>query len=305
MKYFRILAMFAFVSLIAASFTACDEDSTSPIDNDPVLAAPSNLKAASADGAIFLTWTASIDENEDNFGSYSITILNKSTNATLAPRTASKGITSARIDGLTNGVRYQFTIRSVTDQGKEGTTFATVEWSPAVRQNTDAGGLPIKVYAITSTTFNSAVDLYNAAGKAEVIPQAGQTFRDRGDLFVDAASTSSSLELTSPDEANNQGMETQFSNATPVDVDNLDAQLASEPPTDASYTLKKLTIQTGSAATGRVYWGRIVRGTDKYYFRLLVKKGSNGSLIQGSGVDRFLEMAVSFQNAPNNPFAKH
>ena len=305
MKYFRILSMLAFVSLIAASFTACDEDSTSPIDNDPVLAAPSNLKAASADGAIFLSWTASIDETESNFGSYSITILNKSTNETLAPRTAGKGITSARIDGLSNGVRYQFTIRSVTNQGKEGTTFATVEWSPAERQNTDAGGLPIKVYATTSTTFNSAVDLYNAAGMAEVIPQAGQTFRDRGDLFVNATSNSSSLEITSPDQANNQGMETQFSNASPVDVDNLDAQLSSEPPTDASYTLKKLTVQTGSAATGRVYWGRLVRGSEKFYFRILVKKGSNGSLIQGSNADRFLEMVASFQNAPNNPFAKH
>lgn len=304
MKYFRILAMLAFVAFSAASFTACDEDSTSPIDNDPVLQAPSNLKAASADGAIFLSWTASIDESESNFGSYSITILNKATNETLAPRTASKGISSARIDGLTNGVRYQFTIRSVTTQGKEGTTFATVEWSPANRQNTDAGGLPIKVYATTST-FNSAVDLYNAQGMAEVIPQLGQIFRDRGDLYVHATSNSSALEITSPDQANNQGYETQFSNATPVDVDNLDAQLASEPPTDASYTLKKLTVQTGSAATGRVYWGRTVRGTDKYYFRLLVKKGSNGSLVQGSNADRFLEMVASFQNAPNNPFAKH
>ncbi len=304
MKKFRILGLIALTALFSAAFTACDED-TNPVDNDPVLAAPSNLKAASADGAIFLNWTASIDESASNFGSYSISILNKATGTTLAPRTAGKGINSMRVDGLTNGVRYQFTIRSVTDLGKDGTTFATVEWSPAPRQNTDKYGVPIKVYATTSTNFDSAVDLYNDSGLAEVIKQSSQIFQDRGDLYVHATSNTSTIEITSPDQANNQGLETQFSNVTPVDIDNLDGQLASEPPSDASFTLKKLTVQTGSAATGRVYFGRLVRGSEKFYFRILVKKGSNGSLIQGSGPDRYLEMVASFQNAPNNPFAKH
>lgn len=298
MKYFRILTMLALAALLSAGFTACDDNTTDPVDTDPVLAAPTNLKAASADNAVFLSWTASIDENESNFGSYEITVLNKATNETLAPRTAGKGISSIRVDGLTNGVRYQFTIRSVTNLGKEGTTFATLEWSPAVRQNA------VNVYATTSTTFNSAVDLYNANGDIEVIPQSGQTFKDRGDLYVFAASNNSSLEIISPDQANNQGLETQFSNVTPVDMDDMNGQLASEPPANGTYTLKKLTVQASSATSGRIYWGRIVRGNDMYYFRLLVKKGGNGSLVQGSGNDRFLEMGVSFQNAPNNPFAK-
>ncbi|MBR9975637.1 MAG: fibronectin type III domain-containing protein [Bacteroidetes bacterium] len=305
MKHFRILTMIALAALLTAGFTACDDNTTDPVDTDPVLAAPTNLKAASAHGAVFLSWTASFDENESNFGSYKITVTNNTTGETLAPRTAGKGINSIRVDGLTNGVRYQFTIRSVTDLGKDGTTFATIEWSPAVRQNTDKNGLPIKVYATTSTMFNSAIDLYNSNGDAEVIPQIGQIFQDRGDLYVHATNSTSAIEIISPDNANNQGLETQFSSATPLALDDLDGQLAAEPPASATYSIKKLTVQTGSATAGRVFWGRIIRGNDMYYFRLLVKKGSNGSLIQGSGNDRYLEMAVSFQNAPNNPFAKH
>lgn len=298
MKHFRILTMFALAALLTAGFTACDENSTDPVDTDPVLAAPTNLKAASADKAIFLSWTPSVDESESNFGSYEITVFNRSTNETLAPRTAGKGISSIRVDGLTNGVMYQFTIRSVTNLGKEGTTFSTIEWSPAVRQTA------VNVYATTSTSFNSAVDLYNASGNIEVIPQSGQTFKDRGDLYVFASGTSSALEITSPDQANNQGLETQFSTAPPVDMDDLDGQLATEPPANGTYTLKKLTVPTGTATSGRIFWGRIVRDSQMYYFRLIVKKGSNGSLIQGSGNDRFLEMGVSFQNVPNIPFAK-
>lgn len=304
MKTFRILTMVALAALLSSAFTACDDNGTDPVDTDPVLAAPTNLKAASADGALFLSWTASIDESESNFGSYQITILNKATNETLAPRTASKGITSVRVDGLTNGVRYQFTIRSVTNLGKEGTTFTTIEWSPAFRQNTDLNGLPIKVYATTSTSFNSAVDLYNDQGKAEVIPQLGQTFQDRGDFYVFAQSNTSTLSIISPDQANNKGMVTEFSNTTPVDIDDLNAQLAMDPPTDASYTQKELTLNNGTVTSGKVYFGRIVRGNDKFYFRLLVKKGSNGALVQGSGADRYIEVVASFQNAPNNPFSK-
>ncbi|MFZ1731111.1 MAG: fibronectin type III domain-containing protein [Bacteroidota bacterium] len=304
MKIFRIMTLVALAALLSSAFTACDSTTTDPVDTDPVLERPTNLRAGSADGATFLSWTASIDESASNFGSYEISILNQSTNETLAPRTAGKGITSLRVDGLTNGVRYLFTIRSLTNLGKEGTTYSMVEWSPAARQNTDNNGLPIKVYATTSSSFNSAIDLYNDLGKAEVIPQSGQVFQDRGDMYVFAASATSALEVISPDQANNKGMATQFSSVAPLDFDNLDGQLAADPPADATYSLNKLTIATGSATAGRIYFGRIVRGTDKFYFRMLVKKGSAGSLIQGTGNDRFVEMAVSFQNAPNNPFAK-
>jgi hypothetical protein len=68
--------------------------------------------------------------------------------------------------------------------------------------------------------------------------------------------------------------------------------------------LKEITLSDITVNTGKVYFGRLVRGTDFYYFRMLVKRGANGKLIQGSGNDRYVELAISFQNAPNNPFAK-
>jgi hypothetical protein len=305
MKSINILKTLALAIVIGVTFAACDEDGDNPITTDPEVAAPTNLMAASDNGAVYLSWTASLDESADNFGSYDISILNMSTNQTLpTPITVAKGISSVRIDGLTNGVRYTFTVRSVTTLGNESTDFAMIEWSPAVRQAQDAMGNLIKVYATTSSSFNSAIDLYNAAGLAEVIAQSGTEFADRGDLYVFASSASSTLSLKSPAEANNKGLETQFSNATPVDVDDLDDQLASEPPAGSTYILKEITLNNGTVTAGHVYWGRLVRGSDYFYFRLLIKKGSNGSLVQGTGNDRYVEMHVSFQNAPNNPFAK-
>ncbi|MCZ7556406.1 MAG: fibronectin type III domain-containing protein [Bacteroidia bacterium] len=303
MKSFAFLKTIALALLVSVSFVACDEESD-PIGSDPDVLAPTNLKAGSADGAVFLNWTASASASASNFNGYEIAILNKATNTALTPISAGAGVTSVRIDGLTNGTRYEFTIRSLTTGGKKSTDFAMIEWSPAPRQALDLNGALIKVYATTSTTFNSAIDIFNAAGKAEVIPQSGAEFRDRGDLYVTAASTTAPLSIKSPDQANNKGMETQFSTVAGIATDDLNTQLASAPPASSSYSLKEITLGDATVAAGMVYFGRLVRGTDQYYFRMLVKRGANGKLVQGSGADRYVEVAFSFQNAPNNPFAK-
>lgn len=300
----NVLKTLAIALVVSLTFTACDEESD-PITPDTEVAAPTNLMAASDNNAVVLSWTLSVDESASNFGTYNIVVFNLATNQEEKQVTVPKGVSSYAITSLTNGVRYQFTIRSITELGTASTDFATVEWSPAYRQNTEVNGLPIKVYATTSTAFNSAIDLYNADGKAEVIPQSGAEFKARGDLYVYASSANSTLSIISPMEANNQGLETQFSNASPADVDNLNNQLASEPPAGSTYTQKEITLDNGGVNSGRVYWGRLVRGTDHFYFRMLIKKGTNGKLVQGTGNDRFIEMVVSFQDAPNNPFAKH
>ncbi len=124
-------------------------------------------------------------------------------------------------------------------------------------------------------------------------------------MFVKAVDVTSPLQIISPAEADNQGLETQFSSDGPYSADKLDDQLAADPPADGTYTVKEITIEDAPVTTGRVYFGRLVRGNEKFYFRLLVKKGDQGKLIQGSGIDRFLEFNASFQNAPNNVFAKH
>lgn len=304
MKHFKILPTLLLIASILLTFNGCDEETDSPTDptDDPDVTSPTNLVAASADKALLLEWTASVSESASNFGTYSLTVFNQSTNTSQEIAIA-KGTTKARVDGLSNGTRYLLTLRAVTTKGKKSSGFAQIEWSPAVRQNTDASNQVIKVYATTSAN-NSAIDFYNSAGKAEVIPQSGQEFKDRGDAYVFATSSSTTyLEIKSPDQASNKGLETQFSTVS-ANVDNLDDHLQASMPSAGTFSTKIIRIDDGSYTTGKVYFGRLVRGTDFYYFRLLVKRGAANNLIQGSGNDRFLEMVVSFQNSPNVPFAK-
>src|SRR5210317_1676230 len=84
----HLLKTLALALVVSIAFTACDEDSDNPITTDPEVAAPTSLMAASDDGAVILSWTPSIDETADNFGSYDIVVLNLATNETGTPITA-------------------------------------------------------------------------------------------------------------------------------------------------------------------------------------------------------------------------
>lgn len=295
------LLRFLFLGIVLVFATACEEDSTGPVDAD--VSAPTNLRASSDDEAIILDWTPSVSESQDNFGGYKVTVLDKETNESFFEN-APKG-DGHRIINLKNGTRYQITVRAVTSLDKESADYGTIEWAPAIRRDVNQTNQEIRVYATTSTTFNSAVDLYNASGVCEVIPQSGQEFKDRGDLFVYAPNESSNfLVIRSPSTANNQGMETQFSTVF-YDADALDEQFATTPPTTSTYSSVEVTIPNAAVSKGKVVYGRLKRGNDSYYFRLLVKKGANGKLVQGSGSDRYLEFSVSYQHIRNVPFAKH
>ncbi|MCB2206478.1 fibronectin type III domain-containing protein [bacterium] len=296
-KRFRILMIVALLVV----FSACDEESTNePVDPD--VAAPTNVRASSSDEAVILHWDPSSSEGQENFGGYKINVKNEDDNTSTvvnAPRGDGHTVT-----GLLNGTRYVFTIWAVTTQDKESPTSVAIEWAPAIRRYVNQTGDPIRVYATTSSTFNSAVDLFNASGIAEVIPQAGQEFRDRGDLYVDAPNTTSNfLRIVSPDAANNEGLETQFSTVS-YDADDLDEQFATTAPSTATYSKHDISITSAQVSAGKVIYGRLSRNNKYLYFRLLVKRGAAGSMVQGSGADRYLEFDVSYQHVADVPFAK-
>lgn len=297
-KHFRVLA----VAVALAFAPACDEDSTGPVDAD--VTAPTKLRASSADEAVILNWQPSASEGQDNFGGYKIVVLNTDNNQSFFEN-APKG-SGFTVQNLENGTRYKFTVRAVTSQDKESADAATIDWAPAIRRDVNQDEQPIRVYATTSTAFNSGVDLFNASGVCEVIPQSGQEFKDRGDLFVYAPNeTSNFLVIRSPSAATgNPGLETQFSTVF-YDADDLDEHFTTTAPSTATYTSAEVTITNAAVNSGKIVYGRLSRGTEYNYFRLLVKRGANGKLVQGSGADRYLELVVSFQLVRNVPFAKH
>jgi fibronectin type III domain protein len=305
-RFFSSLAMLSMIAVLAVGFNGCTEDDGPTSPTDQGVENPTQLKAYSDDQAIGLSWTPSASELQSNFAGYTIKVWSQGATDTMT-YTTDKG-NGAIITGLTNGVRYEIFVYGRSIPGNLSPSWSKIIWSPAVRHTMDTDGNVIKVYATTSNTFPSAIDIHNDQGKAEVISQKGTEFATRGDLFVFAENAQSqSLEIRDPHSANNQGLPTQFSNVPIVEIDNLNDFVQSAPPSESTYIVDKVIVPSAAATIGRMYYGRLKRGPNEneyMYFRMLIKLGDDGSLVQGSDDDRFLELEFSYQSVPNVQYAK-
>lgn len=122
--------LLAFVGAIALfGFLGCSKDGD--VLTPTELAPPTNLRAASGDARVFLTWTASPDSGSSDFAGYRIvtkTALSVVVDSTNTASTAS----SYTVSGLVNGGIYTFTIQSVKSNGSVSEK-VTMQWGPTVR----------------------------------------------------------------------------------------------------------------------------------------------------------------------------
>lgn len=297
------LTTLSMIGVLSLGFSGCTEDDDNPITPVDEVVAPTQLRAYSDDGIIGLDWNPSASETQSNFKGYYIKLVEVGTTDTTNLR-ADAG-NGAYIDELTNGIRYYIRVYAEDTDNNLSANYSEITWAPATRQYQDNQGNEIQVYATTSATKPSGIDIYNASGKAEVISQAGTAFAQRGDLYVYAETgTSQALEIRSAQNAqNNPGPITYFNTKSPEDADNLSGIVQTSPPNDANYTLQSISIGDGPATIGKMYWGKLVRGSDEFYFRMLVRS-VNGKLVQGSGAERYLVLEFSYQSMPNVQYAK-
>mgnify|MGYP003573329451 CR=1 FL=1 len=304
-RLFYSLMMVSFLGMLTVGFTGCtDDDPVSPGEVD--VERPTNLKAYSDERSVGLSWSPSDSETDAAFAGYTVKYLEAGTTDTML-HTDGPG-NGTIVSNLTNGVRYEFLVFGRTTSGNISASYAKILWSAAARQTSDIDNNVIKVYSTWSTN-NSAIDIYNDAGKAEVIPQADvgdNPFITRGDLYVTSPLVDDAfLEIKSPDLANNKGLVTEFSSANPIAINNLNEYGQTTPPIASSYSLKSLTISANATQDGAMYFGRIKRGAGTYfYFRMLILRGQDGSLVQGTGADRYVELEFSYQSTAGNQFAK-
>ena len=307
----RTLFLLTIVSVSLGVLAGCSEDDDPITPTEDPVEPPSNLEAYSDEGAVGISWAPSTSEAQSNFAGYTILVIDVAADDTAQTIEVGPG-NGHIVTNLANGVIYRFEIFGRSTSDNLSSTYRFIRWAPASRHTQDNENMTITVYATSSLTEDSGLDIYNAAGLSEVIPQASQDFVDRGDLYVDGAVGNSYLEIKGPQTATNfQGMPTRFASSTTgilsESADNLSEQTDTAPPLASDYTATGIVISDAPVAQGKVYFGRLERGStaaDYQYFRMLVKRGSNGSLVQGTGTERYVELEFSFQTEPGVQFSK-
>jgi hypothetical protein len=288
--------------LLGIAAGACSDASGPTTPTEPDLAPPYNLRAYSDDSTIGLSWDRSVDEGRLKFGSYAITLWDKATGDTVR-KTAAAGTSSMRLRPLRNGDRYELTMVSVSSGGTRGSLSSSIEWSPARRVVRDIAGQFIRVYTSISS-LPSGVDLLADSAHAEVLDVTSTAFATRGDFYLYTPSFVGIIQLMNPQiSPSNPGQVTKFSSVSGIPASSLNDAPATSSPAFSTYTLDAVTIDYTVMDKGRIFFGRTQRGSIWYYFRVLVKS-ADGSLIQGFGADRYLELEASFQTGKSVPFAK-
>jgi len=110
-------------------FAGCDDDEN--VLTPEELAPPTNLRAASGDARVFLSWTASPDAGSSDFVGYRVVTTNASdavVDSTLTGATAS----SYTVFNLVNGGIYTFAVQSVNNSD-DVSQKVSIQWGPTVR----------------------------------------------------------------------------------------------------------------------------------------------------------------------------
>ncbi len=122
-----LLAFVLAVGLFGSPGCSKEGDILTPTEPAPA----TNLRAASGDARVFLTWTASPDSGLSDFVGYRIvtkTALSVGVDSTNTASTASSYV----VAGLVNGMIYTFTVQSVKTNGSVSQK-VTIQWGPTAR----------------------------------------------------------------------------------------------------------------------------------------------------------------------------
>ncbi len=289
------------VLLVLQVIIGCD--SSQPADPSPLLpSAPNDLRASAGSSAVFLAWTPSSDANHPEFAGYRITV--RLSGDSVRQQIDLDKDSTCLVTGLMNGNMYTLDVHSRATTGLLSTTSVSIEWSPAERRAQVAANQPLRVYAVTASGYPSAVDLWTPDLSVELLHLNTDAFRERASLYLHTLGNASALIIRSPELAFDPGPQTRFATGYEAEANSLNEQLASSPPDTAAYTATFITLPNGTYAKGRVYFGKLIRPGGDIYFRMLVKRGANGRMVQGTGENRYIEIEVSVQSAAGNVFAK-
>jgi len=207
--------------------------------------------------------------------------------------------TNAVIQNLTEGTVYSFNVylRASEDSPYPSSSPATISWSPARRFSTAAGtGQPLRLYEFDSALARG-ITFFSDSLLGPAIHSLGSADR----ILIDAYFNSAIPQLRSGSTLNPGpvGRTTQFSTMVPIQASTLDHPHYFVPGT-GSYSESEFNIDVGTVTSGVIIFART---QDDHYMRILLLRGPNGRLIQGTAPNRYIELQLSYQIVTGIPYA--
>ncbi len=288
------------VAALVFVWTACQDSTTEPTKTK--LQPITSIKAYSVSNtSVGLKWTKSTDEAKADFLNYYLKTKNPD-GTTAKEMTVAKGLDSAVVTGLTNGVIYTFEVISKVTTGS--TSYldgdpVTIKWSPAWRFELE-GTIEIKVYETTSSVgYASGLIFYHPTSAGPKTVSLVSADSSLIDVYV-KTETGSNISLRSSHLYRSNRKITRFSNLYRNSETLNDPQIA--PPDTATYINYEFPVDSVTVTSSRIYYFKGVNGN---YGRILIMRNpSNGTLIWGTSPEQYLKLKLSYQSVAYNPYSK-
>ena len=226
------------------------------------------------------------------------------------PNTVTSSVPSVTVSGLQTGQVYTFSVSTV--KGSSTSSAATINWASAPR-----GASTVKMYEFLSSN-PSGLSLTESGAPVAVSMKSTSAGLAQITMFIYGSGSVPDSVIVGPAYAFPEyGASANF-NPSKVDSSTYISGSAYAVPSLSEWylntSLDKM-IQAGSNVnaykfTPSVYGnsqGFVVRygaAGNYHYARIVIMKGSNGSIVQGSGSNRYIEAEVSLQSGSTVPYAK-
>lgn len=281
-----------------AGFASC-RDSTGP--ERTRLDAISELKAYSRDStSIGLAWTASPSVNTSYMAHQRLIVLSGQT--VVRDSALASNETAAVVQNLVEGTIYQLevSVKANSTSPYRDSFPVSIDWSPAKRFFIDAGsGQPLRLYESDSPGNLHALRCYlDSLGGPRLLSLASAE-RAAMDFYLLSSGPALTLRTGSIYSQMPVGRQTRFSEALPLDAATLDHPQSFVAAAE-TYLLDEVNVPSGTILTGKIFFART---EDQHYLRILVVKGVNNSLVQGTSPNRYIDLALSYQSTPGIRFA--
>lgn len=278
---------------------------------NPIPTAPTALKATSINSTtVHITYTASEDAGKSIFAGYEL-IISEDGGAPLAPKTIAKNVNPIEITGLVEGTIYTFELRSMYNAAAKSTispNAATLTWSPASRFDLTGNDTEIKVYGTDSKDFGSGLNLFSTEDDGPTIFKIANSSMWQLSLYTRNNTLEFGSATAQTKYSYNAGapMMAQIG-TTEFLTDDINDTFLGEALNSMAFTSKVVNLNDAKYANqnkGVVFIVRVDDGAGAYnYAKVLVVK-KDGSFLQGTGTEVYVQCKISYQKVKGVPYAR-
>ncbi len=302
MNLIKKLSLLTALVAVMFAFNACEEDAVSPVEDTP--SAPIGLEATSInDNTVHIKWQDASDIDVTELKDYTITYYPSNTSSTNAPElTATESGVAFEIAGLDMDKEYTFEVVTNYDNGNSSSA-AMIKWAPAMRF-VQVSANTIRLYSANVVNKGSGLKLATYDGIDEIyLPEVltvanismwnlGLNTKDSKVKFGSA----SKLDFTGASTATESA---EVSDAVPAaslndvfDSQGLDNMNYSQDVHDLTNATSSVVVYVKSTTNGEIHYAKVFL------------KNVNGSFLQGTTGDQYVEIQISYQLNAGFPYAK-